>query len=61
MIRFAGFVLNVFPHVGCNKLGVNRSGGGSDRDLLIDANYSLDLNYLSTFTFQILKILSCSV
>ena len=50
MIRFAGLVLNVFPRVGCNKLRANRSGGGSDRDPLIDANYSLDLIYLSTFT-----------
>ena len=26
--RFAGFVLTVFPHVDCNKLGTNGGGGG---------------------------------
>ena len=68
--RFAGFVLTVFPHVDCNKLGTNGGGGGGGgvvgrcgvgRSLLIDATYSFDLVYMFAFIFRILKILSCSV
>ena len=60
--RFSGFVLTVFLHVDCNRLGTSGSGGGGNGGRgLIDATYSFDLVYMSTFTFKILKVLSCSV
>ena len=59
IIGFAGFVLTVFPHVGCSRLGTN--GGGDGGDLLVDITYSLDLVYMSTFISKILKICNCSV
>ena len=61
--RFAGFVLTVFPHVDCNRLGTNWGSGcgGGGRGLLKDVTYSFHLVYMSTYIFRILKTLSCSV
>ena len=60
--RFSGFVLTVFLHVDCNRLSTSGSGGGGNGGRgLIDATYSFDLVYMSTFIFKILKVLSCSV